>query len=149
MNPTVGRLGRWSLGTYFTLLVLFLYTPLIVIFVFSFNNSTIPALPLSGFTTRWYHAAFNDSELLDAVVLSAKIAIFNSIFATCLAGATLSAGSIHLLLPRPGRRRDLRRRGKGDLLAGSLELATTVAWPALTWCLLSAPLYAPLPALVA
>ena len=97
MNPTVGRLGRWSLGTYFTLLVLFLYAPLIVIFVFSFNNSTIPALPLSGFTTRWYHAAFNDSELLDAVVLSAKIALLNSLFATALGvvGAIgLSAGRL-------------------------------------------------------
>ena len=60
MNPAVGRLGRWGLGTYFTLLVMFLYAPLVVIFVFSFNDSTIPALPLSGFTTRWYDAAFND-----------------------------------------------------------------------------------------
>ena len=84
MNPTVGRLGRWGLGSYFTLLVLFLYAPLVVIFVFSFNDSTIPALPLSGFTTRWYDAAFNDSELLDAVTLSAKIAVCNAIFATTL-----------------------------------------------------------------
>src|SRR6185503_506462 len=62
----------------------FLYAPLVVIFVFSFNDSTIPALPLSGFTTRWYDAAFNDSELLDAVTLSAKIAVCNAIFATTL-----------------------------------------------------------------
>ena len=39
-------------------------------------------------------------------------------------GATISAGSIHLLLPRPGRRRDLSRRASGNLLGSVLELAT-------------------------
>ncbi len=72
-----------------------------------------------------------------------------AIFTACLLGATISAGAIHLLLPRPGRRRDLRRRGKGDLLASGLGLVTSIAWPALTWCLLSAPFYAPLPAAAA
>jgi ABC-2 type transport system permease protein len=72
-----------------------------------------------------------------------------AIFAICVVGATISAGSIHLLLPRPGRRRDLRRRGKGDLLGSLLELMTAIAWPALTWCLLTAPRYAPLPAALA
>jgi hypothetical protein len=70
-------------------------------------------------------------------------------FAACVAGASLCAGSIHLLLARPGRRRDLRRRSRGNWLGGVLELVTTVAWPALTWCLLQAPFYAPLPALAA
>jgi len=81
--------------------------------------------------------------------LAASNAVAAAIFAVCIAGATVGAGSIHLLLPRPGRRSNLRRRGKGDLLAGSLEFATTLAWPTLTWCLLNAPGYAPLPALVA
>ena len=84
-----------------------------------------------------------------ALVLAASDGIAAAIFAACVVGASVSAGGIHLLLPRPGRRRDLRRRGKGDPLASTLELATTLAWPALTWCLLSAPLYAPLPALAA
>jgi ABC-type spermidine/putrescine transport system permease subunit II len=65
----LGRIGRASLGAYYGLLTLFLYAPLAVIVVFSFNNSTIPALPLSGFTTRWYHAALNDPTLLEAVKL--------------------------------------------------------------------------------
>jgi ABC-type cobalamin/Fe3+-siderophores transport system ATPase subunit len=72
-----------------------------------------------------------------------------AIFVFCAAGTTLSAGSIQILLPRPGRRRDLRRRSQGNLLASVLELVTATAWPALTWCLRSAPLFAPLPALAA
>jgi ABC-2 type transport system permease protein len=72
-----------------------------------------------------------------------------AIFSVCVLGATISAGAIHLLLPRPGRRRDLRRRGKNDLLAGVLEFIASISWAGLTWCLLTAPFYAPLPALAA
>lgn len=84
-----------------------------------------------------------------ALFLAASNVGAAAIFVVCAAGATLSAGSIQLLLPRPGRRRDLRRRSQGNLLASVLELVTATAWPALTWCLLSAPLFAPLPALAA
>jgi spermidine/putrescine transport system permease protein len=99
VNPAAGRLGKLSLTSYFVLLVLFLYTPLGVIFIFSFNNSTIPALPMSGFTTRWYHAALNDSEMIAAVQLSAKIALANAVLATALgvvAALGLSARRVFL-----------------------------------------------------
>ena len=84
-----------------------------------------------------------------ALFLAASSAAAAAIFTACALGATVSAGSIHLLLPRPGRRRDLRRRSQGNLLGSVLELMTATAWPALTWCLLSAPVFAPLPALAA
>jgi spermidine/putrescine transport system permease protein len=87
----LGRIGRASLGAYYGLLTLFLYAPLAVIVVFSFNNSTIPALPLSGFTTRWYHAALNDPTLLEAVKLSVEIAMASAIAATAL-GVLASLG---------------------------------------------------------
>ncbi len=87
----LGRFGKVSLGSYYGLLVLFLYTPLVVIVVFSFNDSTIPALPLSGFTTRWYHNAWHDPSLQDAVKLSAQIALANAVFATSL-GVLASLG---------------------------------------------------------
>lgn len=72
-----------------------------------------------------------------------------AIFAACVAAATLAAASIQLALPRPGNRRDLRRRAKGNVLGGLLETLTAIAWTALTWCLLSAPQWAWLPALAA
>jgi spermidine/putrescine transport system permease protein len=84
MNPTLGRWGKLGLGSYFWAIVVFLYTPLVVLLVFSFNNSTIATLPYSGFTTKWYRLAFQNQEMVDAIFLSAKIAILNSIFATAL-----------------------------------------------------------------
>lgn len=38
----------------FVLPYLFLYAPLLAIALFSFNDSTVQAFPLEGFTTRWY-----------------------------------------------------------------------------------------------
>jgi len=72
-----------------------------------------------------------------------------AVFAACVVGATVATASLQLALPRPGNRRDLRRRSKGNLVGGVLETLTTLAWPALTWTLLSAPMFAPLPAIVA
>jgi len=84
MNPTLGRWGKLGLGSYFWAIVVFLYTPLVVLLVFSFNNSTIATLPYSGFTTKWYRLAFQNQEMVDAIFLSVKIAILNSILATAL-----------------------------------------------------------------
>ena len=96
MNAAVGRFGKISLGVYFWLLVVFLYIPLVVLAIFSFDNSTIAALPFKGFTTRWYHDAINNPDMLDAVKLSVKIALANSILATSLG----VIGAIGLSAPR-------------------------------------------------
>jgi ABC-type spermidine/putrescine transport system permease subunit II len=45
---------------------LFLYLPLIIITIFSFNASQIQTLPLQGFTLEWYAALWGDQNLIDA-----------------------------------------------------------------------------------
>jgi ABC-2 type transport system permease protein len=80
-----------------------------------------------------------------APFLARSNALAALLFTACIVGATLSSGSIQLALPRIGRRKDLRRRGKGNLVAGVFDAATSIAWTATMWCLLSAPLLAPLP----
>ena len=84
MTSAVGRLGRFGLSSYFTLLVLFLYAPLVVLVVFSFNDSYIQALPLSGFTTKWFHAAFANTDLTSALRRSAMIGLLDGLAATAL-----------------------------------------------------------------
>ena len=70
-------------------------------------------------------------------------------FAFCLAGATLAAGAIQIALPRPGARRDLRQRARGNLLGSMLETLSAFGWAALAWSLVAAPSYAPLAAVPA
>jgi spermidine/putrescine transport system permease protein len=63
----------------------------VVIVLFSLNDSTIPAFPLSGLTVRWYRAALDNEELLDAVRRSVKIAALDAVLATSL-GVLASLG---------------------------------------------------------
>lgn len=95
----VGRLGKTLLGSYFGLLVVFLYAPLIVLLVFAFNNGNIPALPIKSFSTKWFSRAFADTPLISALVRSALIAVINGIAATLLAVmASVSLARRHLPL---------------------------------------------------
>jgi spermidine/putrescine transport system permease protein len=80
----LGRAFSTTLGAYFGLIVALLYAPLVVIVLFSFNTSTIPAFPLEGFTTHWYRAAFHDHDLVVALLRSLRIAVFDAFVATFL-----------------------------------------------------------------
>ena len=84
MNPAVGRIGKAVLTSYFVVMLVFLYVPLLVIVVFAFNDALIPTLPLSGFTTQWFHNAFANTDLTGALQRSAVIALINGVAATIL-----------------------------------------------------------------
>ncbi len=47
--------------------LLFLYAPLIVIVIFSFNDSDYTGLPFNGVTLRWYGALLSDSKILGSI----------------------------------------------------------------------------------
>jgi spermidine/putrescine transport system permease protein len=80
----VGRLGRTLLSSYFVLLAIFLYAPLVVLLIFAFNNDTTMAFPIRSFSTKWFHAGLTDSNLIDAMIRSAMIAVVNGLAATLL-----------------------------------------------------------------
>jgi spermidine/putrescine transport system permease protein len=84
VNAAVSRVGSRVLGGYFVLLAVFLYAPLVVLIVFSFNDSQIQTLPYAGFTLRWFHAVFSNGDLTAAVRRSAVIAFFTAGGATLL-----------------------------------------------------------------
>jgi spermidine/putrescine transport system permease protein len=69
---------------YFVLLVLFLYLPLVLLIIFSFNDARSLAFPLSGFTTKWYAALFDTPELLEAAWNSVLLGVGSSLVATIL-----------------------------------------------------------------
>ncbi|MCP4874981.1 MAG: ABC transporter permease subunit, partial [Gammaproteobacteria bacterium] len=61
----------------------FLYIPIVLLIVFSFNKSKL--VPVwGGFSTRWYGVLFESEEIWEAVALSLKIASINACFATLL-----------------------------------------------------------------
>ncbi|RDE07688.1 ABC transporter permease subunit [Pelagibacterium lacus] len=61
----------------------FLYAPIASLVVFSFNENRLVTV-WSGFSTRWYAALFNDSQIVDAAFLSLQIAAVSASIATVL-----------------------------------------------------------------
>ena len=64
--------------------VLFLYGPLLLIPIFSFNNSIYVAFPLKGFTLKWYEEMFANTYLLEAAVNSLKLAAAVALISTAI-----------------------------------------------------------------
>jgi spermidine/putrescine transport system permease protein len=62
----------------------FLYVPVLVLPVFSFNDSQFIAFPLTGFTTRWYAGLAADSAMLHALGNSLKVGIVTALLSTLL-----------------------------------------------------------------
>lgn len=61
----------------------FLYIPIFLLVLYSFNHSKI--VPLwGGFSTRWYKVLFESEDMWNAAALSLKIAVTNACFATLL-----------------------------------------------------------------
>jgi spermidine/putrescine transport system permease protein len=75
----------------------FLYMPLAVVVLFSFNDSELNASWV-GFTTRWYGKLLGDAGMLQAAANSLLIAIISSTIATVL--GTMAGIALHRWRPR-------------------------------------------------
>src|SRR5229473_4905813 len=74
----------------------FLYLPIAILVVYSFNTSRLVTV-WGGWSTRWYAELFNDRAMLDAAAVTLRVAVVSASAATLL--GTLAA----LALVRAGR----------------------------------------------
>lgn len=70
------RFGDSFLGVTAMTVMAFLYLPICVLIIFSFNDNRIMTLPLNGFTWRWYEAVFRNADMLEAIANSLYVASF-------------------------------------------------------------------------
>ena len=77
--------GKRMLALFFAGFLVFLYLPTILLIIFSFNASTVIAFPLSGFTTGFYEAAWQNPEIKESLFASLKVAAGTAAVATALA----------------------------------------------------------------
>jgi len=61
----------------------FLYLPIVILMVYSFNDSRIQSV-WNGFSLRWYSALLNNAQVIDAALLSLQIALISATIATVL-----------------------------------------------------------------
>ncbi|RBI77546.1 putrescine ABC transporter permease PotI [Roseovarius sp. TE539] len=86
----------WFNTTSLTLGFAFLYLPMIILIVYSFNKSELVTV-WAGFSTRWYGELLENDAFLDAAWVTLQVAVVSSTVATVL--GTLAA----LVLVRAGR----------------------------------------------
>ena len=88
------------LWSYALFVYAFLYLPILVIFVLSFNDNRLLGLPFTGFTTQWYAEVFANPALRQAILNSLTVGLMTAVIAPALAlGLALA---MRLGLPGPG-----------------------------------------------
>ncbi len=91
---------------YLTIIFLFLYLPILVLIVLSFNNSKSRVI-WGGFTGKWYVSMFQNETIMEAFITTLQITLTASVLATII--GTLAAIGIQAM----------RRRGKAILLGAT------------------------------
>ena len=81
------RLGRWSLSANAALVFGFLYLPVIILIVFSFNSTRSVAV-LSGFSLEWYAKLSENADLLRAARNSLLVGLIATLAATAIGTLT-------------------------------------------------------------
>ena len=85
---------------YTALIFIFLYAPIIVLIIFSFNDTdTASRTQLSGFTLRWYQRLFEDRYILEALLNTLIIAVVSAFASTVL--GTMAAVGINRMKRMP------------------------------------------------
>jgi len=108
------RRFSWFNATSITLGFTFLYLPMIILVIYSFNSSKLVTV-WAGFSTKWYGELLHNQQFLDAAWVTIKVAVASSTLATILGtmaayvivragrfpGRTLFSGMIYAPLVMP------------------------------------------------
>jgi ABC-type spermidine/putrescine transport system permease subunit II len=83
VSPRARALRR-LLWAFAALVMAFLYAPIMLLVIFSFNEPRTPGLPITGLTLEWYQKAISNRLLLDAVWNSITVAAAVAVLATII-----------------------------------------------------------------
>jgi spermidine/putrescine transport system permease protein len=81
--PSGTKLQHWLFGGWTLLVFAFLYIPILLLIIYSFNESKL-GIRWTGFTTHWYGVLFHDTVLLTAFKNSMTVASATTVLATVL-----------------------------------------------------------------
>jgi spermidine/putrescine transport system permease protein len=107
----IGRLPDWTLLVFSVLLYIFLYAPIAVLVIFSFNSSRSTQV-WTGFSTEWYGELLRDETVLAAFKTSMIVGVTATAIATVIGTLTALAMT--------------RYRFRGKTVADSAIYAATV-----------------------
>jgi spermidine/putrescine transport system permease protein len=88
-KPRAIRIGRKVLTLHGIVSYIFLYAPIAILIIFSFNNSRFASANWNGFTFRWYSELFTNeaigSALQNSLIISLTSTFISVIFGTMVA----------------------------------------------------------------
>jgi spermidine/putrescine transport system permease protein len=70
-----GRVARAVLSGYGVLIYLFLFFPIVLLVLFSFNANRYGTFPITGWTFSWYRQMWGDFQIRDALTTTLKVAL--------------------------------------------------------------------------
>jgi len=77
-----GLLGGWAVFVY-----VFLFAPIVLLVLFSFNANKYGTFPITGWTGKWYSQVFNDYQIRDALTTTIRIALEVTVISTVVGTA--------------------------------------------------------------
>ena len=89
---------KWLKKCYLGLIMVFLYVPIVILIVQSFNAGESRA-NWEGFSLHWYGELLRDERILNALYVTVSIAVIAMVVSTIL--GTLAAIGIHAMKKRP------------------------------------------------
>jgi putative spermidine/putrescine transport system permease protein len=84
---------RMALRAWTAVVLLFLFVPILLIFLYAFNTSNIESWPIPGLTTRWFTATWDDPDVRSALLLSVQAGLAATAVALVL--GSCAAFAIH------------------------------------------------------
>ena len=106
----MSRAARWGLGAIVVAVLLFMYVPLFVVIVNSFNDNQISSWPIENFSLHWWQFAANYEPirlaLLNSVIVASAAMVIAAILGTLVAFALnrfefFGKGTVNLLVVLP------------------------------------------------
>jgi ABC-type spermidine/putrescine transport system permease subunit II len=82
-------LATWGWRAFLVFVFLVLFGPIAILVAFAFNDSSVLAFPIEGFTTRWFGEVFEDTLLRKSLTNSFVIAVIVTVI--CVVLGTLAA----------------------------------------------------------
>ena len=83
---------------YYLIILILLYTPLVLLIIFSFNEGTAVVFPMKGVTLDWYRALFEAKDLLQSMYSSLIVGVLSSVIAVVL-GTMAALATTRFSLP--------------------------------------------------
>lgn len=83
MSTMTHKLRHFVENFYLSIILLFLYIPILTLMVLSFNSSK-SRTQWGGFTTQWYSQILESRSIMDALSNTLAIAFFSALFATII-----------------------------------------------------------------